>query len=634
MSDAARSKRGCAGSASERYHHRHPFNLRMHAGTLTREEIQTWVRNRYYYQTRIPIKDGLILAKAADPAFRREWVQRIHDHDGDAPGEGGLELWLSLADAVGLERGEVERLRRRAARRAGACDDYVRFVESHDLLESVASSLTELFAGDIMQTRIAAFERHYPWVDTAGPALLPEPHAAGAARRGRGPALRARARAAARRTRSAAPPRSSASARSSGACSTRSRRRTRARASRRTRSCATRRGELLIVLPERAVKPSASGREILALCDGERSAVEIAEALRERHPDVSELWRATCTTSSRACAELGVLDARARRRDERAAPLQPRRRADLPLPAALRLLLEPGRRSATSATRSTAPPGRACSARPRRSASCTWASPAASRARAPISRESSRGAAEAGLYTHLVTAGTTLSAQGLAALRAAGLRSVQLSIQDAQAAASDAHRRHGRASSASSPSRAAVRARGPAAHAERRAAPAQSRARARADRARARARRRAARARERAVRRLGAREPRRAAAVARAARRGRAGRGARRAARRRAPRSLCVLPDYFAIARSRAWAAGDGARSSSRPDGRVLPCHAAARLPGLEFWNVPAQSLARVLERRARHERVPRRGLDAASRAAAAPSARATSAAAAARPSR
>ena len=42
---------------AERYHHRHPFNLRMHAGTLTRDGAASWVANRYYYQTRIPLKD-------------------------------------------------------------------------------------------------------------------------------------------------------------------------------------------------------------------------------------------------------------------------------------------------------------------------------------------------------------------------------------------------------------------------------------------------------------------------------------------------------------------------------------------------------------------------------------------------
>ena len=76
----------------ERYHDKHPFNLRMHAGTLTPEELRRWVLNRYYYQTRIPIKDGVILAKSEDREFRRGWIRRISDHDGDAQREGGLEL--------------------------------------------------------------------------------------------------------------------------------------------------------------------------------------------------------------------------------------------------------------------------------------------------------------------------------------------------------------------------------------------------------------------------------------------------------------------------------------------------------------------------------------------------------------
>ena len=48
-----------------------------------------------------------------------------------------------------------------------------------------------------------------------------------------------------------------------------------------------------------------------------------------------------------------------------------------------------------------------------------------------------RHAADAKLYPHLVTAGVPLGAAGLSPLRDAGLRSVQLSIQDATAAASD-----------------------------------------------------------------------------------------------------------------------------------------------------------------------------------------------------
>jgi len=95
---------------ASRYHDQHHVHVLMHEGKLTRQQLQQWVLNRYYYQTRIPIKDALILSKSEDPAFRRAWIRRIHDHDGDAPGEGGLALWLRLAEGVGLSRAEVEGL--------------------------------------------------------------------------------------------------------------------------------------------------------------------------------------------------------------------------------------------------------------------------------------------------------------------------------------------------------------------------------------------------------------------------------------------------------------------------------------------------------------------------------------------
>ena len=148
-----------------RYHDLHPFNVRMHAGTLTQGELGAWVTNRYYYQTRIPIKDALILAKSDDAAFRRLWIHRIVDHDGMAEGEGGLALWLRLAEAVGLDRGEVASLRGVLPGVRFACDAYVTLVRERSLVEAVASSLTEAFAPDIMSKRIAAWETHYPWVD-------------------------------------------------------------------------------------------------------------------------------------------------------------------------------------------------------------------------------------------------------------------------------------------------------------------------------------------------------------------------------------------------------------------------------------------------------------------------------------
>ena len=37
----------------ERYHDRHPFNLRMHSGDLSREELRRWIAKRFHYQRHI-----------------------------------------------------------------------------------------------------------------------------------------------------------------------------------------------------------------------------------------------------------------------------------------------------------------------------------------------------------------------------------------------------------------------------------------------------------------------------------------------------------------------------------------------------------------------------------------------------
>ena len=149
----------------KRYHDKHPFHIAMHAGQLSREQIQAWVRNRFYYQTRIPIKDAIVLSKSEDPAFRRLWIHRIFDHDGKVEGEGGIAQWLRLAHGVGLDVDEVKSLRSVLPGVRFACDAYVTLVRERPLVEAVASSLTEFFSPDIMARRIAAWETHYPWVE-------------------------------------------------------------------------------------------------------------------------------------------------------------------------------------------------------------------------------------------------------------------------------------------------------------------------------------------------------------------------------------------------------------------------------------------------------------------------------------
>lgn len=156
-----------------RYHHRHPFNLLMHAGRLSAEDLRLWVANRYYYQTRIPIKDALILSKAEDSRFRRVWIQRLLDHDGpalaqgaspDDGGAGGLELWRRLGRALELSPEALESGSELLPAVRHVCDEYVELVRGSDLVTAVAASLTEYFAGGLMQARIEAWQRHYPFV--------------------------------------------------------------------------------------------------------------------------------------------------------------------------------------------------------------------------------------------------------------------------------------------------------------------------------------------------------------------------------------------------------------------------------------------------------------------------------------
>ena len=150
---------------AERYHDRHPFHTLLHGGKLDKGQVQAWVLNRYYYQSRIPMKDAALISRVEDPALRREWRGRIVDHDGSGPGDGGIERWLVLAEGVGLDRAYVMSTAGVLAATRFAVDAYVRFVRERPLVEAVASSLTELFAPAIHRERIAGLLAHYDFAN-------------------------------------------------------------------------------------------------------------------------------------------------------------------------------------------------------------------------------------------------------------------------------------------------------------------------------------------------------------------------------------------------------------------------------------------------------------------------------------
>ncbi|GIO34576.1 MULTISPECIES: pyrroloquinoline-quinone synthase PqqC [Paenibacillus] len=151
-----------------RYHDKHPYHIRMHEGKLSPEQLRAWVANRFYYQKNIPVKDAIILSKLPTKEDRRQWIQRIMDHDGTAEHEGGIEAWIRLGEAVGIPREEMLDERHVLPAVRFAVDAYVNFCRHKPWLEAVASSLTELFAPILISHRIAVFERLYPWIRPEG----------------------------------------------------------------------------------------------------------------------------------------------------------------------------------------------------------------------------------------------------------------------------------------------------------------------------------------------------------------------------------------------------------------------------------------------------------------------------------
>lgn len=148
-----------------RYHNLHPFHKLLHGGRLSKPQVQAWALNRFYYQAIIPRKDAALISNMADREMRREWRTRYLEHDGFGEDEGGIERWLKLTSALGLDRDYVLSTEGILPGTRFAVDAYLHFVRDHSILEGVASSLTELFASGIHSERISGMLANYNFIE-------------------------------------------------------------------------------------------------------------------------------------------------------------------------------------------------------------------------------------------------------------------------------------------------------------------------------------------------------------------------------------------------------------------------------------------------------------------------------------
>ncbi len=146
------------------YHLEHTFEKKLYAGELSQRDLQIWVRNRFYYQANIPKKDAAILANSQNSEFRRIWVQRLIDQDGQSEGKGGIEAWINLGEGLGVSREDMLSFEGVVPGVRFAVDSYVQFARTAPWQEAVCSSLTELFATTAHERRLEAFSKHYSYI--------------------------------------------------------------------------------------------------------------------------------------------------------------------------------------------------------------------------------------------------------------------------------------------------------------------------------------------------------------------------------------------------------------------------------------------------------------------------------------
>ena len=145
---------------SYRYHVHHPFDKLLQSGRASKEMLQVWAANRFYYQDTIPRKDAAIIANCDDSSMRGMWCNHILTHDVN----GALTEWLLLTDSLDLERKEVMNGTYLLPGTKFACDAYLHFCKEMSWQDGMCSSMTHLFAGDIHKMRIRNWPTLYPWL--------------------------------------------------------------------------------------------------------------------------------------------------------------------------------------------------------------------------------------------------------------------------------------------------------------------------------------------------------------------------------------------------------------------------------------------------------------------------------------
>ena len=86
----------------------HPWETLFRGGKCTKDQLQGWAKERYYFVKNVPTKEYSILYNCPYPEVRRMWLPKAIEEEGEdligKPGKPHPEYWLKLCGALGLSR--------------------------------------------------------------------------------------------------------------------------------------------------------------------------------------------------------------------------------------------------------------------------------------------------------------------------------------------------------------------------------------------------------------------------------------------------------------------------------------------------------------------------------------------------
>jgi pyrroloquinoline-quinone synthase len=134
-------------SGREAFHKGRATHLLLIQGKLSREQVQTWVKQYHYYRANVPRKELYILANCPIEEVRMERVRKYLDEEDDRLIGGTTgphsESWLLLGDGLGIPREEMESFRDVIPEYRLLCDAWLDYARDHSWLEGAALSFDE-----------------------------------------------------------------------------------------------------------------------------------------------------------------------------------------------------------------------------------------------------------------------------------------------------------------------------------------------------------------------------------------------------------------------------------------------------------------------------------------------------------